>query len=37
MKRNQYESPEIKLVTLNTADIITTSDGDTPPIDWWAW
>ncbi len=31
---NRYESPEIILVAMNSEDVITTSQGDTPTISW---
>ena len=34
MKFNNYETPEVEIVTVSTEDVITTSVGDTPSIDW---
>lgn len=31
---NKYESPEIKVIALESEDIITTSPGDSPVVDW---
>ena len=31
---NNYISPEIELISLGSADVITTSPGDTPALDW---
>ena len=33
-KFNTYETPEIEVVTVIAEDVITTSSGDTPGIDW---
>ena len=33
MKTNKYESPEIKVITVETEDVITTSP-DSPVVDW---
>ena len=34
--KTKYESPEIKVIALESEDIITTSNGDTPTVnfDW---
>lgn len=34
MKFNNYEAPEIEIVTVTVEDVITTSRGDTPDVDW---
>lgn len=31
---NRYESPEIVILELDKEDLITTSIGDTPVLDW---
>ena len=33
-KLNKYESPEIVILELENEDLITTSIGDTPVVDW---
>jgi hypothetical protein len=34
MKFNNYETPEIEVVKVDAEDVITTSLGDTPSVDW---
>ena len=33
-KFNSYETPEIEVLTVIPEDVITTSPGDTPNVDW---
>lgn len=33
-KFNNYETPEIEVVTVISEDILTASPGDTPHVDW---